>query len=791
MEEKTRAQSQPTLPEMVVDIVNTAKKEKKFNGFEPPNLGKASRLPVPNFSDSDRPKTCLEIDFPIAPINALSSLEGNAGKPIYQMSKWWARRRSSVFRSLLIAAATVAPEDPTEAAKLVWEHYYSNFQKSGNFKKLQVLDCFMGGGTTMVEGARLGFQMTGVDLNPVAWFVVKNELACSDPQQVQAFFCEIENMVKPLIQPFYTTTCPRGHQGHWVEADTGKYVNIDPLDLLPEQRRHYRWKGPEVIYTFWAKHGPCKAEGCGHRTPIFKNPVLSEKRLSVLYIPLICTNCGHAFHAELGETRLAPEAERIVLDTEVPFTELSQTFALMLKDYSKGSPSKREERTAELLGMVNSEIGLNCPKCSTFAGKKVKSVLDRHISHAQRGRISEMRKNDFGIESKQVYMYLLINSEWLHGSPGIYEGEELGGYAGANAKSTIAWYKERLQNIDLIEVRGRIKLSDEDRAAPEDEESTPSESEEITEANYDVSDRKKYGLPFEVVLNNGIRLPTRRGTVPRKSAFKCDACGRSQDILEAVKLSNHTAPVAIYALQCYCPECDAEGYNYGGRYFKAPDVYDVDRFERSEREWFERSQSDLKDWWPREGLFESYMTHRLNGGIPNWGYSHWWKMFNSRQLLVHTQLLRAITDGSNKPWPLDVREQALGAFQQYLRNQNMFAFWNQTADKIEPMFSNANYHPKQQVVENCVFAELGRGNWKSASDNVIEGLTWLREPWELTISTDTTVIKSSKVEPDDPVISGQAIYCQSSTDLSILNGRSFDLIITDPPFGNNLFYAVM
>jgi hypothetical protein len=23
-----------------------------------------------------------------------------AGKPIYQMSKWWARRRSSVFRSL-------------------------------------------------------------------------------------------------------------------------------------------------------------------------------------------------------------------------------------------------------------------------------------------------------------------------------------------------------------------------------------------------------------------------------------------------------------------------------------------------------------------------------------------------------------------------------------------------------------------------------------------------------------------------------------------------------------------
>jgi len=97
----------------------------------------------------------LEADFPIAQINALSNLEGNAGKPIYQMSKWWARRRSSVFRSMLIAAATEAPDDPTEASKQVWDHYYCNHQKAGSFKKLRVLDCFMGGGTTLVEGSRL------------------------------------------------------------------------------------------------------------------------------------------------------------------------------------------------------------------------------------------------------------------------------------------------------------------------------------------------------------------------------------------------------------------------------------------------------------------------------------------------------------------------------------------------------------------------------------------------------------------------------------------------------------
>lgn len=241
------------------NIIET-KKEKVME-----NVGKAIRLEVPDFNDPNRKPTCLEVDFPIAQINALSNLEGNAGKPIYQMSKWWARRRSSIFRSMLIAAATQAPDDHSEAAKLIWEHYYCNHQKAGSFKKLKVLDCFMGGGTTLVEGSRLGMQMTGVDLNPVAWFVVKNELACSDPAQVKLFFDYIESEVKPQIQPFYTTTCPRGHKGNWIEIISGKIVNVNPAELSFEERKKYRWEGPEIIYTFWAKHGPCQAKGCNHR----------------------------------------------------------------------------------------------------------------------------------------------------------------------------------------------------------------------------------------------------------------------------------------------------------------------------------------------------------------------------------------------------------------------------------------------------------------------------------------------------------------------------------------------
>src|SRR5487761_1165257 len=223
------------------------KEEEGDASYLPPNLGQPVEVVVPDFADPNRPKTCLEVDFPIVPINALSILEGNAGKPIYQMSKWWARRRSCVFRAMLLAAAMQAPfrkhpdgspvldeygrplPDDTEAAKAVWDVYYANHQAAGNFKHLKVLDCFMGGGTTLVEGSRLGFHVTGVDLNPVAWFVVKNELACTDPDEVKAFFDRIEAEVKPLIQPFYVTDCPRGHKGTWFDAETGQRVTEDGL----------------------------------------------------------------------------------------------------------------------------------------------------------------------------------------------------------------------------------------------------------------------------------------------------------------------------------------------------------------------------------------------------------------------------------------------------------------------------------------------------------------------------------------------------------------------------------
>ena len=287
--------------------------------------GKAVAMETVDFSDPNRPKTCLEVDFPILPVNQVAVIEGNAGKPIYQMSKWWARRRSSVFRSMLIAAATKAPDDPSHAAKLVWDNYYANHQKKGAFKHLKVADIFMGGGTTLVEGSRLGMQMSGNDLNPVAWFVVKQELADVDLDEVKRLLADIEAEVKPQIMPFYYCDGPNGEKGTWTHKPTGEVMgpDFDPLALKPEERKDYDYDGPEIIYTFWAKHGPCQVTGCGHRTPIMTKPEMAIKTISIKSWAHKCHSCETVFDIEEADARMAPDVPLYIAPDEAPYAVLS------------------------------------------------------------------------------------------------------------------------------------------------------------------------------------------------------------------------------------------------------------------------------------------------------------------------------------------------------------------------------------------------------------------------------------------------------------------------------------
>ena len=674
--------------------------------------GKVVAMETVDFNDPNRPKTCLEVDFPILPVNQVAIIEGNAGKPIYQMSKWWARRRSSVFRSMLIAAATKAPKDKSHAAKLVWDNYYANHQKKGAFKHLKVADIFMGGGTTLVEGSRLGMQMVGNDLNPVAWFVVKQELANVDLDEVKRLLADIEAEVKPQIMPFYYCDGPNGEKGKWTHLPSKRVMgaDFDPLKLTHEQRREYSYAGPEIIYTFWAKHGPCQVTGCGHRTPIMSSPVMAIKTLTVKYWEQTCGKCGSDFHVEENNARMAPDVPLYVAPGEYPFSTLD--------------PRR----------------GVVCPHCG----------------HAEMVKLCKGK-------NKKVEMSLLVHPQWLAGSSKVdASGLPFGGSAQDDAASTARWNQERAQRIRLLEVRGTLPDS---VTCPE----------------------------TKVTFRTG----KEGGTVPKQSNYTCGACGTVQDIMTTVKATGKTGPVAAYAIQGYAPKANEVREAYNGRFFAAFDPNYARQHDAAMLEWESRRNSDLAPYWPKEPL---YKYERGNTSMlynqPQHGFTHWWTMFNPRQLLVHALLLKTIINTG--AYSQSVREYVLAAFQQYLRNQNMYCFWNMQADKLEPLFSNNNYHPKSNVVENCVFGPLGRGNWLGCIEGIVEGLEWKTNPWDVVSAEflgrthqDLASQISGKSERvflgDRPV--GSEVAQGSSTDLNFIESESFDLVITDPPFGALIHYS--
>jgi putative DNA methylase len=699
--------------------------------------GREVAVETVNFSDPNRPKTCLEVDFPIIPINQIAAIEGNAGKPIYQMSKWWARRRSSVFRSMLLAAAMKAPEDESKAAKAVWDLYYANHQKRGALRHLKVADPFMGGGTTIVEGSRLGMQMFGCDLNPVAWFVVKNEMAQVDIEEVKRLLADIEAEVKPQIMPYYACDGPNGEKGKWFrrngDGDDWEELpaSFDIFSVPWQERKQYRYEGPEIIYTFWAKHGPCRREGCGHRTPIMSTPVIAVKTLTVdAWADYECRSCGKTFDVERHAGRMAPDAPLYVAPDE------------------------------KLFVVMDSEGRFCCPHCQRQYEDKKAAVAGNSVNLGK-------------AKSKKVELTLLIHPQWLEGCPKYDEqGREYGGSATDSVEPTIRWNHARASKLRLLEVRGP--------------------------------------LPEQVVSPEGVTLRSdvRGGTVPvtinskgqavgKRGSFVCQSttCGQVQDVLDAIQSTGKTGPLAAYVIQGYSPMRDGGGSPYNGRFFALADTRQLNE---CLAEWNERKDGDLAEFWSQSEIPFGHKTHERDP-LPKHGFTHWWKMFNPRQLLIHAQLLKAILHCGNSRYQWRTREYVLGAFQQYLRNQNLFAIWNLQADKMEPLFSNNNFNPKNTMIENNVFADYGRGNWTASSESLTETRTWAEQPWELvsndflrahtpSVANDLTG-KSEKTFCGDSVKDDCVIKCESATELSHLANCSFDLVITDPPFGDLLQYA--
>jgi adenine-specific DNA methylase len=119
----------------------------------------------------------LEADFPFAELSSLARSDHVLSDPVYGAHKWWARRPRAVIRALILAAHL-----PAATSK---EQFWSLFgEDHPTLAGCHVGDPFTGGGTTLVEGARLGASVSGTDVDPLAVRIARDELAIVDNDAV-------------------------------------------------------------------------------------------------------------------------------------------------------------------------------------------------------------------------------------------------------------------------------------------------------------------------------------------------------------------------------------------------------------------------------------------------------------------------------------------------------------------------------------------------------------------------------------------------------------------------------
>lgn len=108
-------------------------------------------------------------ELPVADLARIAMREGIRPRPAYQAHKWFARRLAITARSLLVAAATPSGE-----------RFWPAFYRGDLWRDKTVLDPFVGGGVMLLEARRLGADVRGVDIEPVAAAIARFQTTLRD-----------------------------------------------------------------------------------------------------------------------------------------------------------------------------------------------------------------------------------------------------------------------------------------------------------------------------------------------------------------------------------------------------------------------------------------------------------------------------------------------------------------------------------------------------------------------------------------------------------------------------------
>lgn len=173
---------------------------------------------------------------------------------------------------------------------------------------------------------------------------------------------------------------------------------------------------------------------------------------------------------------------------------------------------------------------------------------------------------------------------------------------------------------------------------------------------------------------------------------------------------------------------------------------------------------------------------RADDRLVRYGYRRYRDLFNPRQLL-HLSLLSEAIAAEEPP----LREALALAFSDHLTTNCMLTHYAFGWRRLAPLFSvRAFCHIPRPVEINPWLDGTGRGTFPNAIRAVRQAAAFDRAPKEPTLAGGFRSIPARP--PGDPPAAGRILH-RSAADLAELGDASVDLVLTDPPYFDNIAYS--
>ncbi|AUX08312.1 adenine-specific DNA methylase containing a Zn-ribbon [Halalkaliarchaeum desulfuricum] len=269
--------------------------------------------------------------------------------------------------------------------------------------------------------------------------------------------------------------------------------------------------------------------------------------------------------------------------------------------------------------------------------------------------------------------------------------------------------------------------------------------------------------------------------------YNCPACGQKYRITDAIQEQNGYS-TRLYAVEYYCSECDSNGRDRSEfKGYKQSTTTDKELFEKAKNKW--ESNDYLHKFTPNIEIRDGYKTAspkfeataRGEGNLEIHDIEYWTDMYNERQLLSLSKLLRSISEVEDQ----NLQEYLLLAFSGTLRTNSMMVGYDYSYNKIINIFKSNSFDPPQQPTEGNVWGtEYGRGTFESIWDMVKSGVEYARSPTERYVSDGESI----ESEPFNQPIGANATVRQG--DMRQIDAENeYDAVITDPPYYHNVLYS--